>query len=301
MVPPGDLKEKVLKDAGFPLNSTIIIAFFPFADTPPDERTSIAPFALKNHYKDLVIRMREALKSAGEPFSNLKRKEIRFFSNSRLPEKQMAKESGLGFIGKNTLLINKTFGSRGLLAGMILPLALNPSDEADSGKLKPGINSCGNCRLCEKSCPGGALEDYRLDREKCLQHWTSSDGPIPDRLKKEWGVRIYGCTICQDVCPWNRNLPRGNSITRGLIDPVPSLDFFLSHTEEEIKEFFRGSAMGMSWFKGRHMIRNALISTVSTEDSPPLDHIEAHGLSEDDGIKDAALWALKRLKRDQER
>jgi len=290
LIPPGELKKKALRKASMPSTGSIIIAFFPIER---DQQGNIAPFAARNYYREMINRMKDALKQAGPPYSDLSKRDVYLFSNSSLPEKKLAEAGGLGFIGRNTLLIEKTYGSRGLLAGMILPLELEVSPPSKES-ISPG---CGTCRACEESCPGSALRDFSLNREKCLQHWTSSEGIIPDRLKKVWGNRIYGCTVCQDVCPWNRKVPRGNSISRGVINPQPELSFYLTQPEPVVKEYFRGTAMGMKWFKGNSMIRNAVLSASSTEEKGIIEKVENHTDSEDAGIRDAARWTLETIRR----
>ena len=297
LVPKDDLAKTVIRESGIEREGSIIIAFFPFNDPGTSDDELIAPFARSNHYREIVVRLRLALREAGEPFSSLTRKSVRFFSNSTLPEKDFALKAGLGFQGRNTLIINGEYGSRGLLGGMVLPLAL----ENDSESVLPAESGCGSCRLCEESCPGGALKDGRLNRELCLQHWSTDERCIPDTLKEVWGNRIYGCTICQDVCPWNRKKrPQGISIERGTLNPVPELEFFLSHSEEEIKERLKGSALGMSWIRGSHLIRNALVSAGWAMREDLILMIEGHAESQVSIIRDAAFWALKKIRPDRE-
>ena len=275
----------------FPPSGSVLICFFPVRDEGPGGRNGmIAPFALKNHYKEIINRLRSSLKEAGPPFDGYSRKELRFFSNSSLPEKELAAAAGLGFRGRNTLLITMESGSRGLLGGVIFPDLITPARGPS-----PSSTGCGNCRRCEESCPGGALKEGKLDRSRCLQHWTTSEGPLPDKLKEVWGERIYGCMICQDCCPWNRKEPMGSSVILGEIDPEPDLEFYLTSTADEVKERFRGTTLGMGWVKGEYLIRNALVSAGWSRRSGLRVLIENHRESDDRGIRDAALWALKRI------
>ena len=297
LVPGDDSIRDLLKESGADEHSTIIMAFFPFKDPVSGNDSLIAPFARSNHYKEIVSRMKQALKEAGEPFSSLTRREVRFFSNSTLPEKELAVKAGLGFQGRNTLIINREYGSRGLLGGIIIPFALENSTEA----ITTGKESCGNCRLCEQACPGGALKDGQLDRSRCLQHWSTDDRAIPESLKEVWGNRIYGCTICQDICPWNRRTrPEGISIDRGRLEPEPELEFYLNHSEEEIKSRLKGSALGMGWIKGCHLIRNALVSAGWSEREDLLPLIENHADADNEIIRDAALWTIRKIRPDRE-
>ena len=123
VLPPGILKKNTLLKTSMPLSGTIIMCYFPIQR---QQQGSISSFALRNYYKEMIIRMKSALKGAGSPFKDLTKREVYLFSNSSLPEKELARECGLGFAGRNTLLINRTWGSRGLLAGMILPLDTEP-------------------------------------------------------------------------------------------------------------------------------------------------------------------------------
>jgi len=284
-----NLPEDFIQNNGISQESSVVIGFFPISN---DKKAClIAPFAIKNHYKEIIKRMRTALKMSRSPFSELNKKQVRFFSNSHFPEKELAIRGKLGFRGRNTLLIHTSFGSTGLLGGMILPYELR--EEAYGFISNPKTN-CGTCRLCEEACPGEALKDYKLDRNKCLQHWTTADGAVPDRLKDVWGARIYGCMICQDCCPWNRKEPKGNSIELGRISPEPPLAYYLTEESREIKEGFRGTALGMSWIKAEHLIRNAILSVPFSAEDDLLKEVYKFADSYDEGIRDAARWVLNK-------
>ena len=112
-------------------------------------------------------------------------------------EKAFAKESGLGFFGKNTNIITKQFGSFIFLASLISDLELEPD--------APHTSSCGSCRICLEACPTDALlGDYQMDARRCISYLTiESKEEIPEELKKGVGEWVFGCDICQDVCPYN--------------------------------------------------------------------------------------------------
>lgn len=115
-------------------------------------------------------------------------------------ERALAHKAGIGAIGKNTMLINKTHGSYLFLGGIMTDLELVP----DSG---PSENPCGNCSKCITSCPTGALSDYHLDSRKCLSYHTiENKGDMPAKIGKAMGERVFGCGICEKVCPLNNSV-----------------------------------------------------------------------------------------------
>jgi epoxyqueuosine reductase len=120
-----------------------------------------------------------------------------FVDKHHVQERVFAQYAGLGWIGKNTCLINRDQGSWLFLAGIATSLEL----EAD----QPGFDQCGACTLCIDACPTGALVDARvMDATKCISYLTIEvDGPIPEGQRAQIGNHAYGCDICQDVCPWN--------------------------------------------------------------------------------------------------
>jgi epoxyqueuosine reductase len=112
-------------------------------------------------------------------------------------EKSVARDAGLGFIGKNTLLITESFGSWVFLSVILTTLVLTPG--------QPQTSQCGSCRLCLEACPTDALTDpFVLDARKCISYLTiENKNEIPDHLKSRIGNWIFGCDICQEVCPYN--------------------------------------------------------------------------------------------------
>jgi epoxyqueuosine reductase len=126
-------------------------------------------------------------------------------------DREGAVRSGVGFYGKNTMLITRRHGSWVVLGTLISDVELEVTAPLDT--------DCGECRLCIDACPTGALDEPgTLDATKCLSYWTQAPGEIPAPYRAELGRQVYGCDICQDVCPWNRGVEKRRA------DHVPSAE-----------------------------------------------------------------------------
>jgi epoxyqueuosine reductase len=197
-------------------------------------------------------------------------------------ERVAAKRAGLGWLAKNTCLINEELGSWLFLGVILTTLELAPTADAAG----PPPDLCGNCTLCIEACPTGAIvEPYVLDARRCVSYLTIElRGPVPEELRAPTGRMVFGCDICQDVCPWNRKapvtreprfLPRafpaapgepgsaGESSTSderqaGHSLFCPSLDWLGSLTEADFRAFFRHSPVRRTKWNG--LVRNARVA-----------------------------------------
>src|SRR6266404_3012518 len=116
-------------------------------------------------------------------------------------DREAAARSGVGFYGKNTLLITRRHGSWVVLGTLVTDVALETTPPLDL--------DCGECRLCIDACPTGALDEPgTLDSARCLSYWTQAPEPIPEAMRAPLEDRVYGCDICQDVCPLNRGIEK---------------------------------------------------------------------------------------------
>ncbi|HEY3384430.1 MAG TPA: tRNA epoxyqueuosine(34) reductase QueG [Vicinamibacterales bacterium] len=154
-------------------------------------------------------------------------------------ERVYAQYAGIGWVGKNTCLINERLGSWVFLSEIICSLPLDPDP--------PALDQCGTCALCLEACPTGALVEPRvLDATRCLSYLTIElKGEIPAPLREAVGQRIYGCDICQDVCPWNGSAATSNEAEW---QPRPGLDQprladLWHRTDRELAELVVGSAL----------------------------------------------------------
>lgn len=281
-----------LRREGF---STAVLAAFPYPaggitdlSAPEDPHALLAPFARANYYREAVERLKEVAGRIREE-GKFRKRDFRLFVNSRLPEKPLALAGGIGFQGKNSLIIVPDRGSLIILAGMALPFL--PS-EIFEGKGPAG--SCGTCRRCIEACPTGAIHpNGGLIREKCLQEMAT--GYMPETAWPAWGTRLYGCQICQDVCPHNTT-PLGQEITApGRLGPSTSIRKILRRGTD-LKEIFTGSVLDQKWIKPQHLLRNCIIAggnhpwgkSVKAEIEVYRDHSE-------ELISRAARWSLDRL------
>ena len=175
----------------------LLMNYFPPEIIPEEDNFVIAKYAYGSDYhvvmKDRISELVNFLKQSGE---NVHAKA--FVDSGPVLEKAWAQKSGVGWQGKNTLLINKSSGSFFFIGIILTDIALEPDP--------PESDHCGNCRNCVSACPTGALDvPYQLDIPKCIAFQTiENKEDISENLKSKLNNRIYGCDICQDVCPYNR-------------------------------------------------------------------------------------------------
>ncbi|MGC1784993.1 MAG: tRNA epoxyqueuosine(34) reductase QueG [Acidobacteriaceae bacterium] len=181
-----------------------------------------------------------------------------FVDTGPLVERIYAKYAGLGWQGKNTCLIHESLGSWLFLGVIVTSLELPSQDWA-----QPMPDRCGNCTRCIDACPTDALEPYRMDASRCIAYLTiEKRGAIPDELRDKIGRNVFGCDICQEVCPWNnRGNTQGSNRTQRCT-PVtdwpelqprpelvnPALDWLAGLNEEEYRREFRGSPVERAKF-----------------------------------------------------
>ena len=178
---------------------TVLMNYFPEEELEETNRFKISKYAYGQDYP-LVIRDKLKQLLAFIETSTGQLEGARAFTDSApVLDRAWAEKSGLGFIGKNTCLIHPRKGSFFFIGHLLIPLKLELIQ-------KEMTDYCGTCRRCIDACPTGALvEAHRLDARKCISYLTIEHrGPLPDALKLHFNDWIFGCDICQDVCPWNR-------------------------------------------------------------------------------------------------
>ena len=204
-------------------------------------------------------------------------------------ERVFAKYAGVGWIGKNTCIINQQVGSWLFLGVILTSLELTPD--------VPPPDRCGTCTRCIEACPTDAiLAPYHLDSNRCISYLTiEKRGSIPEELRAGMGRHVFGCDICQDVCPWNRKAPATDapefSPREGLVNPA--LDWLAEMSEEDFRETFRGSPIRRAKRSG--LRRNAVIAMGNSGKRKFLPLLEKLILDEDNSVAESARWAMARL------
>lgn len=204
-----------------------------------------------------------------------------------LLERDFARLAGMGWVGKNTMLINKRAGSYFFLAALILDaeLAYDPPHES---------NHCGSCTRCLTACPTQAFpEPGVLDARRCISYLTIEHrGPVPIELRNGLGEWWYGCDICQEVCPWNRHAdPQNSAIEPAALQPAISLEQIIAIEEPEFRQRFRKTPMWRAKRVGA--VRNALYVIGNQKDPAMIPGLERLLAAEsDETIRGAAAWAL---------
>ena len=170
-----------------------------------------------------------------------------FVDTGPLVERVYAKYAGLGWQGKNTCLIHESMGSWFFLGVILTSLDL-PREE----RVQPMPDRCGSCTRCIDACPTNALEPYRMDASRCIAYLTiEKRGPIAEELASKTGRNVFGCDICQEVCPWNRRAPVTDwpelQPRPELVNPA--LDWLANLGEADYRRMFRGSPVERAKFK----------------------------------------------------
>ena len=208
-------------------------------------------------------------------------------------DREAAARSGVGFYGKNTLLITRRHGSWVVLGTLVTTAEIEatPPLELD----------CGSCTLCIEACPTGALDEPGvLDSTKCLSYWTQAPAPIPEEYREKLEAQVYGCDICQDVCPWNRGIEKRRSDDRpgdGMEPHVRLADWLRADGSELSRRYER---LYVPKNDPRYLRRNALVALGNTgcEDDAAL--AEPFLAAGDELLREQAHWALTRIRERRE-
>lgn len=310
----GTLKRSSLKVAA-PWARSVIVCALNYNSAPPysTEITDKArgwisryawfgePQGTNTDYHDAILRRLRRLEDwINSEWRNTHSAEIQsrsYVDTGPVIERVFAKYAGIGWLAKNTCIINPELGS-----WLFLGVILTSIDFAGSYALPPE-DRCGSCTRCIAACPTGAItEPYKLDARLCISYLTiEKRGGIAPELREKMGQNIFGCDICQDVCPWNgavdpRRKPPASTLPE--FQPreellAPELAQLARMSREEFNQIFRRSPVKRAKYQG--MLRNIAIA-IGNSGRPQLAHaLEPLLANPDPVVADAARWAMERL------
>jgi len=203
-------------------------------------------------------------------------------------DREGAVRAGVGFYGKNTMLITRRHGSWVVLGTLVT--------ETEIERSAPLELDCGSCTLCIEACPTGALDEPgTLDSTRCLSYWTQAPGAIPEEYRSELGAQVYGCDICQDVCPWNRGIEkrREEMAPPAEAEPHVSLVEWLEADDDQLRRKYERLYFPRK--DPRYLRRNALVAAGNVGDPEQRAAVEAHARNSDPLLREHAEWSLARL------
>ena len=215
-----------------------------------------------------------------------------YVDTGQLVERSAAMRAGIGWIGKNTCVLNQELGSWLLLGVIVTSLPV-----AEDMLLHVAADRCGSCTRCIDACPTQALVAPReMDASRCIAYLTiEKKGSIAEELRESMGRQVFGCDICQDVCPWNRRAPvavkEGMLARKELVNPA--LDWLAEMDEAKFKKWFKGSPLERTRKKRLH--RNVAIAMGNSGEERFLPQLDAWSKGEDEVLAESAHWALRQI------
>ena len=264
----------------------------PYSTEIADSSTAlIARYAWGDDYHDVIHGRMNALVDWMRERGGVDFEARAYVDTGPVQERVYAQYAGLGWIGKNTCVINPEIGSWLFLSEIICSLPLEPDT--------PALDQCGACRLCIDSCPTGAIVDpYVLDSTRCLSYLTIElKGEIPIDQRETVGGHAYGCDVCQEVCPWNAQPPDADApgspwLPRAVFDG-PTLGALWRTPDTELRAALRGSAMTRAGV--RRLRRNVAVCAGATGDADALSALREvrEPLCDDPLVAEHVHWALE--------
>ena len=200
-------------------------------------------------------------------------------------DREAAARSGVGFYGKNTMLITRRHGSWVVLGTLVTDVELEPTPPLDA--------DCGDCRLCVDACPTGALDEPgTLDATRCLSYWTQAPAAIPEGYRSALGAQVYGCDICQDVCPWNRGVQKRRSSLPEHAGHVDLVEWLEADGREVVERFDR---LYVPRNDPRWLRRNAAVALGNAGGPEHLPALRRAADGGDELVAEHAAWAIARI------
>jgi epoxyqueuosine reductase len=237
-------------------------------------------------WSDRYTELRSKLQQLGERLGGSYRVLV---DENQHVDREGAARAGVGFYGKNTLLITRHHGSWVVLGTVVTTAEIERSS--------PLALDCGSCTRCIDACPTGALDEPGiLDSTKCLSYWSQAPAPVPVEYRGAMGSYVYGCDICQDVCPWNRGTEkrRSGAALPEDAEPIVSLLEWLEAEDDDLRR--RYDRLYFPRNDPRYLRRNALIAAGNSGEAALVPAIERWSESDDELLSEHADWALEQLR-----
>jgi epoxyqueuosine reductase len=247
-------------------------------------------WAQKDYHDVLLERLRKLEGDIKQLSGNADFRSWCYVDTGPIVERVLARYAGIGWQGKNTCIINQEIGSWLFLGVILTSLTLTPD--------LPAPDRCGSCTRCLDACPTDAfVGPYKLDASRCISYLTiEKRGSIPEDLRAGMGNHLFGCDICQDVCPWNREAPVSQAgefqPRRELVNPA--LDWLAEMTVDDFRATFKGSPVKRTKYSGSR--RNVAIAMGNSGDVQFLAQLETLASDEDETVAEHARWGLGKLK-----
>jgi epoxyqueuosine reductase len=263
---------------------TVVSAALCYYADAPEPRPGEGRLA-RYTWSDRYAELREKLDALGRRLGGSYRVLV---DESDHVDREAAVRAGVAFYGKNTLAITRRHGSWVVLGTLVTDVEIETSAPLDAG--------CGSCTLCLDACPTDALaEAGTLDSNRCLSYWTQAPESIPEPYREELGPLVYGCDICQDVCPWNRGIEKrrnGVAPPAGAEPSVSLVDWLEVDGAELVARYDR---LYVPRNDPRWLRRNALVAAGNVGGAVEREAVAAYADDEDDVLREHARWALERL------
>jgi epoxyqueuosine reductase len=266
---------------------SVVAVSMSYNKSTEDDWRGVSRYARGRDYHDVIrprlVELGEFIGSAaGAPVAS--RAAV---DSSAVLERDLAARAGLGWIGKNTNLLTPSLGSY-FFIGIVLTTAELPFDQREPDR-------CGTCTACLDACPTRAfVAPYVLDARRCISYLTIEHrGDIAGELADQIGEWVFGCDVCQEVCPWNRKAEPGREPALEPSGSFGALESLLELDREEFRARFRGSALTRT--KRAGLLRNAAIVLANRGDRRAVGVLERALGDEDAVVRHAAAWALAKL------
>jgi len=263
------------------------------------ERAWISRYAWGADYHDVVRRGLEQLDGVLRQRTGPGYESKICVDTAPLLERSYARMAGLGWIGKNTCLINQPLGSWFVLGELLVSLRMEPGYLLDP----PPPDRCGTCTRCIDACPTAAIvpggrdplgRDFTIDSRLCISYFTIElRGTVPEAQRSEIGSHVFGCDICQDVCPWNRRAPVTAEPAFAPREFAPPLERLAAVTEPEFRSMFHGTPVTRARYAG--FLRNVAVAMGNAGLAKFREPLERLAASQDTAVAEHAHWALQRL------